>query len=298
MVLYIDASDDTMKKRLMKRGETSGRVDDNEETIKQRLNTFHEATKPVIDHYAKQGKVKRINSERNPNDVFVDVEKALKGEPIEEAHGKIDFSKIDQTVDHIVQNVLNQASHRQKVEDDVCLSITNAIKDIILHEMKPNRENGFSFVEYDNLEIYHGPSRLFDFIDSEHLLDESTQTNNADSDANNNNSNKNSNNKLLSAQNYFNDDSIKHGEIIIRCHKGQKVLVKADEHNDTVISNIEYGEIIIRNVDTNLVLTVAKGNKVLDPVELCVVGQAYIKDLTGSIKAIQFKGIVVVKTDL
>jgi hypothetical protein len=292
MVLYIDASDETMKKRLMKRGETSGRVDDNEETIKQRLNTFHEATKPVIEHYEKQGKVRRINSEKNPNDVFVDVEKALRGEPIEEAHGKIDFSKIDQTVDHIVQNVLNQASHRQKVEDDVCLSITNAIKDIILHEMKPNRESGFSFVEYDNLEIYHGPSRLFDFIDSENLIEESTQTDSGE------NTSKNSNNKLLSAQNYFNDDSIKHGEIIIRCHKGQKVLVKADEHNDTVISNIEYGEIIIRNVDTNLVLTVAKGNKVLDPVELCVVGQAYIKDLTGSLKAIQFKGIVVVKTDL
>ena len=103
---------------------------------------------------------------------------------------------------------------------------------------------------------------------------------------------------MLSAQNYFNDDSIKHGEIIIRCHRGQKVHVKADENNDTLISNIEYGEIIIRNVDTNLVLTVAKGNKVLDPVEFCVVGQAYIKDLTGSIKAIQFKGIVVVKTDL
>jgi len=88
MVLYIDASDDTMKKRLMKRGETSGRVDDNEETIKQRLNTFHEATKPVIDHYAKQGKVRKVDSERNPNEVFADIENILLGKDVDSSKCK------------------------------------------------------------------------------------------------------------------------------------------------------------------------------------------------------------------
>ena len=53
-VLYFDVSDDTMTERLLKRGETSGRVDDNEETIKKRLQTFHNQTKPVIDYYSKQ----------------------------------------------------------------------------------------------------------------------------------------------------------------------------------------------------------------------------------------------------
>ena len=77
MVLYIDASDESMKKRLLHRGQSSGRVDDNEETIKQRLHTFHQVTKPVIDHYDKQGKLKRINSERAPDEVFEDVKKAL-----------------------------------------------------------------------------------------------------------------------------------------------------------------------------------------------------------------------------
>jgi len=59
-VLYFEVSDDTMKVRLLKRGETSGRVDDNEETIAKRLKTFHNHTQPVIDHYAKQNKVKQV----------------------------------------------------------------------------------------------------------------------------------------------------------------------------------------------------------------------------------------------
>jgi adenylate kinase len=66
-----------MKKRLLHRGQSSGRVDDNEETIKQRLVTFHQATKPVIDYYQKQNKVKRIDSERAPDLVFKDVETIL-----------------------------------------------------------------------------------------------------------------------------------------------------------------------------------------------------------------------------
>jgi len=45
-------SDETMTKRLLKRAETSGRADDNMETIKKRLNTFHQHSEPVIDAYA------------------------------------------------------------------------------------------------------------------------------------------------------------------------------------------------------------------------------------------------------
>ena len=73
MVLYIEASDETMTNRLLERGKSSGRVDDNEETIKQRLATFHQVTKPVIDHYAAQNKLKIVNSEQDPDDVFADV---------------------------------------------------------------------------------------------------------------------------------------------------------------------------------------------------------------------------------
>jgi len=71
LVLYIDASDESMKKRLLHRGQSSGRVDDNEETIKNRLATFHECTKPVADHY--KAKLQRIDAERTPDVIFADV---------------------------------------------------------------------------------------------------------------------------------------------------------------------------------------------------------------------------------
>ena len=49
-----------MKQRLLARGETSGRVDDNEETIAKRLETFDNQTKPVIEYYESQSKVKKV----------------------------------------------------------------------------------------------------------------------------------------------------------------------------------------------------------------------------------------------
>lgn len=49
-----------MEERLLKRGETSGRVDDNAETIKKRLKTFVEKTMPVLENYGEKNKVKRV----------------------------------------------------------------------------------------------------------------------------------------------------------------------------------------------------------------------------------------------
>ena len=59
-ILYFDVSDATMTERLLHRGKSSGRVDDNEETIKKRLNTFHQHSKPVIDAYAAKCKSVRF----------------------------------------------------------------------------------------------------------------------------------------------------------------------------------------------------------------------------------------------
>merc|ERR1712203_603832 len=74
-ILYFEVSDETMTKRLLKRAETSGRADDNMETIKKRLNTFHQHSEPVIDAYA--AKCAKIPAERGVDDIFADVCKAL-----------------------------------------------------------------------------------------------------------------------------------------------------------------------------------------------------------------------------
>jgi adenylate kinase family enzyme len=62
-----------MKDRILQRGKTSGRSDDNEEAIKERLKVFHEITQPVVDFYEKQHKLKRINAERPAEKVYDDV---------------------------------------------------------------------------------------------------------------------------------------------------------------------------------------------------------------------------------
>ena len=66
-----------MEARLLKRGETSGRSDDNAETIRKRFRTFVEQSMPVIDHYEALGKAFKISATRTPDEVFADVEAAI-----------------------------------------------------------------------------------------------------------------------------------------------------------------------------------------------------------------------------
>lgn len=77
VVIYFEASDDTMTKRLLERGKTSGRADDNEETIKKRLNTFHSNNQPILDAY--KDRCVTIPAERPIDEVFTDVCKCLDG---------------------------------------------------------------------------------------------------------------------------------------------------------------------------------------------------------------------------
>jgi len=70
-ILYFELSDETMTERLINRGKSSGRVDDNEETIKKRLKTFHEHSQPVVDAYSSKCAI--IPAERAPGDIFTDV---------------------------------------------------------------------------------------------------------------------------------------------------------------------------------------------------------------------------------
>ncbi|XP_071450713.1 adenylate kinase isoenzyme 1 [Hetaerina americana] len=75
LILFFDAKDETMKERLLSRGKSSGRVDDNEETIMKRLKTFHDLSAPVVDHY--KIKCKTFSAELPPQEVFCAVSKCL-----------------------------------------------------------------------------------------------------------------------------------------------------------------------------------------------------------------------------
>ena len=72
-VLFLDVPDIELKTRLLKRGETSGRADDNEESILKRLATYHEQSYPVIELYEPKGKVVRVNGLRSIDAVKAEV---------------------------------------------------------------------------------------------------------------------------------------------------------------------------------------------------------------------------------
>uniref|UniRef100_A0A183CI41 Adenylate kinase n=1 Tax=Globodera pallida TaxID=36090 RepID=A0A183CI41_GLOPA len=74
LVIYFEASEATLVKRLMGRG----RSDDNADTIKNRLRNFVESTKPVVEYYEKQGKLVKIVAESSVENIFAEVSKHLK----------------------------------------------------------------------------------------------------------------------------------------------------------------------------------------------------------------------------
>jgi adenylate kinase len=56
-VLELSSPEDELVRRILKRGQDSGRTDDNEEVIRQRLTVYHTQTAPLSEYYKKQGKL-------------------------------------------------------------------------------------------------------------------------------------------------------------------------------------------------------------------------------------------------
>ncbi|OIV99697.1 hypothetical protein TanjilG_17507 [Lupinus angustifolius] len=71
IVLFFDCPEEEMVKRVLSRNQ--GRVDDNIDTIKKRLKVFEALNRPVIDHYAKKGKVHKINAVGTVDQIFEQV---------------------------------------------------------------------------------------------------------------------------------------------------------------------------------------------------------------------------------
>ena len=60
-VVNLAVPDAELVARLLGRAQKEGRADDNEETIKNRLNTYNAKTLPLIDYYKKHGILKEID---------------------------------------------------------------------------------------------------------------------------------------------------------------------------------------------------------------------------------------------
>lgn len=77
VLLDLFVEEDEVIKRLLNRGKTSGRTDDNYETIKKRLQVYHTETKPVCTYYLHRHNYFAINGNNSMEDTFSQIDNIL-----------------------------------------------------------------------------------------------------------------------------------------------------------------------------------------------------------------------------
>ena len=76
-VLLVTAPEDELVKRLLGRAQQEGRSDDNEETIRARMQEYRQKTQPLVDYYLKTGSLKQINGLGAVDEVYRAIQEAL-----------------------------------------------------------------------------------------------------------------------------------------------------------------------------------------------------------------------------
>ena len=76
-ILNFDCPEDVLVERLLDRGKTSGRADDNPESIRNRIKVFNSSTRPALDFYTRFGKVHTVSSTGTIEEVYSQVLKEL-----------------------------------------------------------------------------------------------------------------------------------------------------------------------------------------------------------------------------
>ncbi|MBQ3771776.1 MAG: adenylate kinase [Bacteroidales bacterium] len=76
-VIGLEVDDAELIKRIIARGKTSGRADDNEETAKKRLETYYSQTLPLKDFYVKEGKYAKIQGVGSIDAIYADIKTAI-----------------------------------------------------------------------------------------------------------------------------------------------------------------------------------------------------------------------------
>lgn len=77
ILIDLEVDEDHLISRLINRGKTSGRSDDNLETIKKRLQVYHIKTAPVSDYYKARNKYAAINGIGTVDEIFARIVKVL-----------------------------------------------------------------------------------------------------------------------------------------------------------------------------------------------------------------------------
>lgn len=76
-VIGLEVEDDELVSRIIARGKTSGRSDDNEETARKRLETYYSQTLPLKDFYIGENKYVAIQGQGSVEDIFADIKRTI-----------------------------------------------------------------------------------------------------------------------------------------------------------------------------------------------------------------------------
>ena len=76
-VVGLEVPEEELIKRILLRGQLSGRSDDNEETASKRLDTYHNQTSPLKAYYEQQGKYRAINGMGSIDGIFDLIKESL-----------------------------------------------------------------------------------------------------------------------------------------------------------------------------------------------------------------------------
>ena len=77
VVLGLEVEEQELIDRLLKRGQVSGRSDDNLETIQKRLDVYHNQTKPLKDFYQEENKYRAIPGMGSIDDIFENIKSVI-----------------------------------------------------------------------------------------------------------------------------------------------------------------------------------------------------------------------------
>ena len=79
VMIDLQVEEDELIQRLLKRGEISGRSDDNLDTIKSRLEVYHNQTAPLAAYYVEEGKHKDVKGMGTIEEIFGRIKVAIDG---------------------------------------------------------------------------------------------------------------------------------------------------------------------------------------------------------------------------
>lgn len=77
LVIDLQADQEELVNRLLKRAQVEQREDDNAETISARLRIFHSQTAPLLDYYRSRNLVQPIDGMQTADDVFLQIQNAI-----------------------------------------------------------------------------------------------------------------------------------------------------------------------------------------------------------------------------